>query len=242
MPRSARQTPGGFVYHALNRATAQMKLLRKQADYEAFLRVLDAAQAKHPMRILAYCLMPTHWHFVLWPEADGQLSAFLRWLTLPHSVRSQAHYHRTGSGHVYQNRFKAFAVEEDDHLLTVLRDVERNALRAGLGRRAEDWQWSSLACRLAGGDIATQRLHPWPVPMPANWLAWANKRRPKPSWRACVFRPIAAAPSAPQNGRTGWSRNLACKPRCAPGVVLTKGICPLKKNRCVPFVFLLQEK
>ena len=175
MPRSARQTPGGFVYHALNRATAQMKLLRKQADYEAFLRVLDAAQAKHPMRILAYCLMPTHWHFVLWPEADGQLSAFLRWLTLTHSVRSQAHYHRTGSGHVYQNRFKAFAVEEDDHLLTVLRYVERNALRAGLGRRAEDWQWSSLACRLAGGDIATQRLHPWPVPMPANWLAWVNK-------------------------------------------------------------------
>ena len=98
-----------------------MKLLRKQADYEAFLRVLDAAQAKHPMRILAYWLMPTHWHFVLWPEADGQLSAFLRWLTLTHSVRWQAHYHRTGSGHVYQNRFKAFAVEEDDYLLTVLR-------------------------------------------------------------------------------------------------------------------------
>ena len=86
--------------------TAQMKLLRKQADYEAFLRVLDAAQAKHPMRILAYWLMPTHWHFVLWPEADGQLSAFLRWLTLTHSVRWQAHYHRTGSGRVLSEPFQ----------------------------------------------------------------------------------------------------------------------------------------
>jgi putative transposase len=175
MPRTARQTPAGYVYHALNRATARLTLFRKPADYDAFLGVFDEALARHPLRVLGYCLMPTHWHFVLWPTADDQLSAFLRWLTLTHSVRWQRHYHRTGSGHVYQNRFKAFAIAEDDHLLTVLRYVERNPVRAGLVGRAEEWPWSSLACRLAGGEIAARRLHPWPVGLSMDWLAWVNE-------------------------------------------------------------------
>jgi len=175
MPRNARQTPAGYVYRALNRATARLKLFRKPADYAAFLRVFDEALARHPIRVLGYCIMPTHWHVVLWPAADGELTAFLRWLTLTHSVRWHKHYHSTGSGHVYQNRFKAFAVAEDEHLLTVLRYVERNPLRAGLVRRAEDWPWSSLACRLAGGAVALRRLHPWPVAVAADWVRTVNE-------------------------------------------------------------------
>ena len=175
MPRTARQTPAGYVYHALNRATGRLKLFRKSADYAAFLRVFDEALERHPLRILGYCLMPTHWHVVLWPAADGELSSFLRWLTLTHSVRWHKHYHSTGSGHVYQDRFKAFAVAEDEHLLTVLRYVERNPLRAGLVRRAEDWPWSSLACRLAGGEVALRRLQPWPVAVATDWLSWVNE-------------------------------------------------------------------
>jgi putative transposase len=175
MPRSARQTPGGHVYHALNRATARMKLFRKAADYTAFLRVLDEALTQHPMRVLGYCVMPTHWHIVLWPVSDGELTSFLRWLTLTHSVRWHRHYHSTGSGHVYQNRFKAFAVAEDEHLLTVLRYVERNPLRAGLVRQAEDWPWSSLACRLAGGELAQRRLHPGPVALTSEWVKLVNE-------------------------------------------------------------------
>jgi putative transposase len=62
MPRSARQTPGGYVYHTLNRATARIKLFRKSGDYRAFLRVLDEALQRHPMRLLGYCIIPTHWH------------------------------------------------------------------------------------------------------------------------------------------------------------------------------------
>ena len=175
MPRSARQTPGDYVYHALNRATARLKLFRKAADYGAFLRVLDEALEQHPLRVLGYCIMPTHWHFLLWPAADGELTSFLRWLTLTHSVRWHKHYHSTGSGHVYQNRFKAFAVAEDEHLLSVLRYVERNPLRAGLVRRAEDWPWSSLACRLAGGELALRRLHPGPVGLATDWVELLNE-------------------------------------------------------------------
>jgi putative transposase len=174
MPRTARQTPGGYVYHALNRGTARLKLFRKAADYDALLRVLEEALQRYPTRLLAYCLMPTHWHLVLWPEQDGQLSCLLRWLTLTHSVRWHTHHHSTGSGHVYQNRFKSFPVEEDEHLDTVLRYVERNALRAGLVQRAQDWAWSSLADRLRGGDMA-KWLTAWPVPEPQDWLRWVNE-------------------------------------------------------------------
>jgi REP-associated tyrosine transposase len=137
--------------------------------------VFDEALEQHPIRVLGYCLMPTHWHLVLWPSADGELSSFLRWLTLTHSVRWHKHHHSTGSGHVYQNRFKAFAVAEDEHLLTVLRYVEGNPLRAGLVQRSEDWPWSSLACRLAGSAVASKRLHPWPVAVRADWLRVVNK-------------------------------------------------------------------
>jgi putative transposase len=174
LPRTARQTSGGYVYHVLNRATARLTLFHQPADYQAFRRVLAEALQRYPTRLLAYCLMPGHWHLVLWPEHDGQLTPLLRWLTLTHAIRWQTHYHCTGSGHVYQNRFKAFPIQQDDHLYTVLRYVERNPLRAGLVERAEQWAWSSLADRCAGG-AAAQWLHGWPVLVPEDWVARVNE-------------------------------------------------------------------
>ncbi len=108
MPRQARVAPGGLVYHVLNRAVARLPLLQKPEDYDAFERVLAEARLRHPMRILAYCLMPNHWHLVLYPRADGQLTAFVRWLTHTYTMRWHAHYHTTGTGHLYQGRFKSF--------------------------------------------------------------------------------------------------------------------------------------
>src|SRR5262245_31903357 len=174
MPRSRRQTPGGYVYHALNRGVARLRLFKKDRDYEAFLSVLDEALDRHPIRVLAYCLMPNHWHLVLWPRRDGDMTAFLRWLTHTHTMRWHTHYHTAGTGHVYQGRFKAFPVEEDDHLYTLLRYVERNALRAGLVQRAEQWRWSSLNHRLLGAE-PVKRLSPWPGSMPRGWVRFGDQ-------------------------------------------------------------------
>ncbi|HEV3342013.1 MAG TPA: transposase, partial [Pirellulales bacterium] len=144
MPRVARIAPGGLVYHVLNRSVARLPLFQKPSDFEAFEHVLDEAQDRYPTRILAYCLMPNHWHFVLWPRRDGELTHFMRWLTHTHTMRWHAHYHTSGTGHVYQGRFKAFPIETDEYFYTVVRYVERNPLRANLVARAEDWRWSSL--------------------------------------------------------------------------------------------------
>jgi len=174
MSRGPRQAPGGIVYHVLNRGVARLPLFDKPADYDAFLRVLAEALDECSMRVLAFALMPNHWHFVLWPQRDGDLSAFCRWLAHTHSMRWHAHYHTSGTGHIYQGRFKAFAVETDKYFYTVCRYVERNALRAHLVQRAEDWRWSSLWQRLHGDDQPSPLLSPWPLPVPSDWIEHVN--------------------------------------------------------------------
>jgi putative transposase len=122
------------------------------------------------MRLLAYCLMPNHFHLALWPLHDGDLSNYMMWLMTAHVRRYHQHYHSTG--HVWQGRFRAFPIQESDHLLTVLRYIERNAVRANLVRRAQDWLWSSAAPASPGSSPA---LDPGPVLRPENWLQHVNE-------------------------------------------------------------------
>ena len=144
MPRRPRISSGGVVYHVLNRGVGRMTLFEDRDDYAAFERVLAQAQERLPMRLLGYCLMPNHWHLVVWPRKDGDLSEWMRWLTVTHTQRWHAHHHSAGTGPVYQGRFKSFPIQSSPHLLTVVRYVERNALRARLVKQAEDWRWGSL--------------------------------------------------------------------------------------------------
>jgi len=168
MPRTARASVGGLCYHVINRGNARAEIFRKPEDYAAFLTLLRDATERVPVRVLAYCLMPTHFHLALWPRRDRDLSRFLHWLLTAHVRRYHQHYQ--SSGHVWQGRFKAFPIQQDDHLLTVLRYIERNPLRAGLVARADDWLWSSLRERGRGGEW----LHPSPVSGPLDWAAWVN--------------------------------------------------------------------
>jgi putative transposase len=172
MGRPVRMAPGEFVYHVLNRANGRLPLFDDDGDYAAFERVLAEACERVSMRMLAYCVMSNHWHLVLWPRQDGDLSRFIGWLTLTHTQRWHAHHHTSGHGHLYQGRFKSFVIEQDDHLLTVCRYVERNALRAGLVDRGEQWRWGS-AWHRAGG-ISLVPLSEWPVERPHDWIPWVN--------------------------------------------------------------------
>src|SRR6266545_584478 len=174
MPRTGRASVGGVCYHVLNRGNARRTVFSKDGDYAAFLTALGHAHEELPMRVLAYCLMPNHFHLVLWPHADGDLSRWMHWLTNAHVRRYHQHYH--SSGHLWQGRFKAFPIAEDEHLLTVLRYVERNPVRAELVTRAEQWSWSSLLWRSGalGAQLPTY-LHAGPVARPADWVAWVNE-------------------------------------------------------------------
>jgi putative transposase len=169
MPRTARASQGGYCYHVLNRGNGRRTVFHKDGDFAAFLKLLRQADERTPMRLLAYCLMPNHFHLALWPRQDGDLSDYMMWLMTAHVRRYHQHYH--SSGHVWQGRFRAFPIQEDDHLLTVLRYIERNPVRADLVRRAQDWPWSSAAPPRAGSPA----VDPGPVVRPAGWLRHVNE-------------------------------------------------------------------
>jgi putative transposase len=174
MPRGPRIAPGGLVYHVLNRAAGRLTLFRHDKDFAAFEKTMLQAHRRVPLRILSYCLMSNHWHFVVWPREDGELSAFFRWLANTHAMRWRVAHRTVGYGPLYQGRFKSFPVQTDEHLLTVLRYVERNARSADLVRRAEQWRHGSLWLRDHGEEPLRRMLCHWPIERPGDWTDWVN--------------------------------------------------------------------
>jgi putative transposase len=205
MPRKTRVAPGGIVYHVLNRSAGKFKFLAQEKDFQAFENLIVEARARHPVDILSYCLMGTHWHFVVLPKEEGDLTAFFRWLTHTHAMRWRVSHRSVGFGHLYQGRFKSFPVQEDEHLLGVCRYVERNALTAKLVERAEQWRWSSLWARQNGPAELKAVLSAWPVRRPANWARHVNEpitAMELDRLRGCVSR-------GQPFGNEAWVRRIA---------------------------------
>jgi putative transposase len=176
MARKPRFSPGGLAYHVMNRAPGKLKLFEDAGDYQAFEKVLvEALDVHRGMRLCAYCLMPNHFHLVLWPKTDGQLSRFMQWLTMTHAARWHAHRHSVGRGHLYQGRFRSFPIQQDGHFLSVCRYVERNALRANLVAKAQDWRWNSLWARDDRSSAIAPMLTAWPVERPGRWTTLVNR-------------------------------------------------------------------
>jgi putative transposase len=178
MPRHPRIAPGDMIYHVLNRGNCRLKIFTKDGDYLAFLKLLEEGRQRTRMRILAYCLMPNHWHLVLWPRNDGDLARFVGWISTTHVRRWRAHRGTDGEGHLCQGRYKSFIVADDKHLLTVLRYVEQNALRAALVQRAEDWPWGSAATPITSIPTTRPIVDAWPIDRPADWAERLNQDLP----------------------------------------------------------------
>ncbi len=172
MPRRPRVSTQGLFFHVVNRAAKRTRLFDNAGDYEAFESTLVAALTRAKVALFAYCLMPNHWHLVISPLADGELSVFMHWLTTTHARRWQTLRGLDGQGAVYQGRFRSIPVGDDNHFLWVCRYVERNALRASLVERAEEWRWSSLWQACNNPDATW--LANWPVCRPGNWIPSVN--------------------------------------------------------------------
>jgi len=186
MPRARRVTTAGIVQHVMNRGNRRVTIFRQPADYEAFIALLLEAGCKFKVRLLAFCLMPNHWHLVVVAEEEGAISLYMRWLTGTHVRRYHKLYGLEGTGHLYQERYTSVLVQSDRHLLTVLRYVESNARRARLVSRAEDWPWSSLGVPDA---VRSGLVADGPIPRPADWLERVNQPlRGLAKVRECVVR------------------------------------------------------
>ena len=107
MARRPRVSVGNTCYHVFNRGNGRRTVFHKDGDYVAFLKLMKQASHRIPMRFLSFCLMPNHFHFVLWPRHDGDLSRWMQWLTTSHVRRYHRHYASSGmSGKVDSSRFR----------------------------------------------------------------------------------------------------------------------------------------
>ena len=178
MSRAPRLDLGNYVYHVINRANGRAQIFHTDADYKDFEYLLSEVQEDYKMRILAYVIMPNHWHLLLYPTADGSLSKSLHWLQSSHAHRYHSRMQMIGNGHLYQGRYKSFLIEEDVHFLTVLKYIERNPVRAGLVGGAQDWRWSSAYRRIRGTEKERSLLAELPVDLPRDYRAWINTPEP----------------------------------------------------------------
>ena len=168
-----------MVYHCLNRANARLPIFESEKDYRLFELILLEGVEKFKMRLLSYCIMPNHWHLVLYPKYDDDLPKFMGWISNTHTKRWHADKGTTGQGHLYQGRYKSFMVEKDSYFLTLVRYVERNAYRAQLVKKAEHWRWSSLWQRENGTSEGRRVLSKWPVTIPEAYVSWLNEHQGK---------------------------------------------------------------
>ncbi len=173
MPRRLRHTLQGTVFHVLNRAVRRATLFQNNRDYAAFLTVVREGLARSTVKVIAYCVMPNHWHFVIQCERVADLSKTMHWITGTHAQRWHVDHGTRGTGPLYQGRFTALPVQTERYFIRLCRYIERNPLRAGLVGRAEQWGWSSLSTQSRNCDVVP--LSPWPILRPENWIEFVNR-------------------------------------------------------------------
>ena len=185
MSRPRRYLPAGYVYHVINRGNERRTLFLDADEYAQFVDLMGWTHKFVPMRVVGWCLMPNHWHLLLWPTVDNAISAYMHRLATTHAVLHRRRLALPGTGHVYQGRFRAFAVQDGRYYVTVMRYVEANPARAGLVPRASEWPWSSVRARGAESPLVA----PGPVELPANWPTVVNgpdRGRDTAAVRRCV--------------------------------------------------------
>jgi putative transposase len=205
MSRPKRITLGGYVYHVLNRANGRLRIFRKKDDFLAFENILAEGIENFQMRICGYCVMPNHWHLLLWPRNDGDLSEFMRWTTLTHVQRFHSSHGTTGIGHLYQGRYKSFPVQDGAYYLTAMRYIEANPLRAGIVKSAANWPWSSFSARLNGESIV--KVSRGPLKLPPDWPALVHRQIAE---KAKTELQISIKRSSPM-GQPEWIKKTAIK-------------------------------
>ena len=200
MPRTARASVGGICYHAMSRGNGHARVFHDERDYSVFVSLMRQACDRIPMRIAAWCLMPNHFHFVLWPIMDGDLGRWMHWLLTSHVRRHHKRYDT--DGHIWQGRFKAPPIQQDRHLLSVLRYTECNPLRARLVGRPEGWRWSSLH---HWGRTDPMLPLQSPIERAKTWLAWVNE--PQSADELSAIR-MSLKRSRPYGNKT-WTKKTA---------------------------------
>ena len=184
MPRPPRPLGDRIVYHVINRGNNRAPVFHTEGDYAAFLDALRGLKRTRPFELYGYCLMPDHVHLLL-RTLDIPVSRLMQSLLVGHTQR----HHRVhgSSGHVWQGRFKSPVIQDDGHLLTALRYIEANPLRARMVQKAGAYPWCSFA------EHATARSAGLLDPIPAFEALGVTPADRRRRWSAFVHKAPADA-------------------------------------------------
>jgi REP-associated tyrosine transposase len=178
MPRIPRSCscPDGVPQHIHNRGNLRAEIFHEPADYLGFIAAMTEAAERIVVRLIVFCLMPNHWHLVLWPVRGTEISAYMQILMNAHIRDLQSRHGTVGTGHIYQGRYRNHPLLTERRFLNACRYVEANARAAGFVDRAEDWPWCSLSLR--GPAEGINLLSDWPIARPSQWLDLVNRPQP----------------------------------------------------------------
>ena len=150
MARMARVVAAGYPHHITQRGNRRLETFFNEKDYSTYIEFISESCKKTGTECWAYCLMPNHVHLVLVPSDEDGLRASLG--EAHRRYTRHINFREGWRGHLWQERFHSFPMDED-YLLATVRYVELNPVRARLVRSAEDWKWSSAKAHLKGvGD------------------------------------------------------------------------------------------
>ena len=207
MPRIARVDVGGEMYHIINRATGRMRIFNEPKDYRLFEELMLDAKEEVNMRILAYVIMPNHWHLLVYPMQDGDMGTFMHRLTNKHTRKVHVQTKTIGHGPLYQGRYKSFLVDSDTYYLTLIKYIERNPVRAKLVTTCEDWQWGSAWRRIRREDTKQRLLNVLPQALPKNYQTWINTKEKQDELEKIRYCVNKGAPY----GKEGWVQAMINK-------------------------------
>ncbi|MFC0272261.1 transposase [Metabacillus herbersteinensis] len=140
MPRKARIKSKSRIYHVMLRGANRQEIFHDDEDSINFLDTIEKYKIKSEMRVYAWCLMSNHVHLLL-REGNEDISITMKRIGV--SFVSYYNWKYSTTGHLFQDRFKSENVETVKYLLTVIRYIHQNPVKAGITKRAHEWRWSS---------------------------------------------------------------------------------------------------
>lgn len=192
MARQLRIEYPGALHHVMSRGNNRQAIMHDATDVDMFLRSLRLTCARYDWRVFAWCVMPNHYHLVLQTSqptlAHGMRrhnSTYAQWFNQKHGR----------VGHLFQGRYKSFVVANERYLLTLMRYVELNPVRAALVSDPTAWPWSSVHCSL--GAVAPPV---WSSVMDIWALFGSNEQMSKRNYRAFLYDGINSSAPIPVHG------------------------------------------
>lgn len=181
MSRRRRIVPPDSVLHIVNRGNDKRVIFPELLDYPSFLVLLREARDRFEVQLFAFCLMPNHFHLIVGVADLDAISSYMLFVQREHACDLRARARTRGCGHVFQRRYWSKVIEGDGHLLTAMRYVEANPVRAGLVEQAQHWEWSSLWDRTTGERDLLSRS---PSMLPEAWALVVNTPVQAPDLKA----------------------------------------------------------